>query len=130
MRLLGRLRESMRPAPIATGAALQEFLRERALLVAQKCAIDYCRGKTGLASYALFTEKPFLDALASEHSIRLVAAESASQWLDSQIAAVHRALAASRRELATQEVLDLATSGKQRHGADDLATWRRASSPA
>jgi F-type H+-transporting ATPase subunit gamma len=56
----------------------------------------------------------FLDALASEHSARLVAAESADQWLDSQIAAVHRTLAASRRELATQEVLDLAASGKQR----------------
>ncbi|MGH6961936.1 MAG: hypothetical protein ACREE7_15750 [Dongiaceae bacterium] len=33
------------------------------MLIAQKCAIDYCRGKTGLASYALFSEKPFLDAL-------------------------------------------------------------------
>lgn len=32
-------------------------------MIAQKCAIDYCRGKTGLASYALFTEKPFLEAL-------------------------------------------------------------------
>jgi hypothetical protein len=63
MRLLSRLRESMRPAPIATRAALQEFLEQRSLLIAQKCAIDYCRGKTGLASYALFTEKPFLDAL-------------------------------------------------------------------
>lgn len=32
-------------------------------MIAQKCAIDYVRGKTGLASYALFTEKPFLEAL-------------------------------------------------------------------
>jgi hypothetical protein len=53
----------LRPAPIATAAALRTFLEERAALIAQKCAIDYCRGKTGLASYALFTEKPFLDAL-------------------------------------------------------------------
>jgi len=53
----------LRPAPIATLGALQEFLHERALFLAQKCAIDYCRGKTGLASYALFTEKHFLDAL-------------------------------------------------------------------
>jgi hypothetical protein len=43
--------------------ALRTFLSERAALIAQKCAIDYCRGKTGLASYALFTEKPFLEAL-------------------------------------------------------------------
>jgi hypothetical protein len=53
----------LRPGRIATAAALETFLRERASLIAQKCAIDYCRGKTGLASYALFTEKPFLEAL-------------------------------------------------------------------
>jgi len=58
-----RLQERLRPEPIATAVALKAFLGERASLIAQKCAIDYCRGKTGLASYALFTEKPFLDAL-------------------------------------------------------------------
>ena len=58
-----RLRDYFRPAPLASAGALRTFLEERAALIAQKCAIDYCRGKTGLASYALFTEKPFLDAL-------------------------------------------------------------------
>jgi hypothetical protein len=58
-----RLQSKLRPAPIDTAEALQAFLQERASLIAQKCAIDYCRGKTGLASYALFTEKPFLDKL-------------------------------------------------------------------
>lgn len=53
----------LRPAPIASVGAFKQFLEERALLIAQKCAIDYCRGKTGLASYALFTEEPFLKAL-------------------------------------------------------------------
>src|SRR6266542_2496005 len=62
-RLWRRLGARLRPAPIATADALKTFLGERAALIAQKCAIDYCRGKTGLASYALFTEKPFLDAL-------------------------------------------------------------------
>jgi hypothetical protein len=57
------LKSRLRPAPIATPDALRTFLEERAALIAQKCAIDYVRGKTGLASYALFTEKPFLDAL-------------------------------------------------------------------
>src|SRR5213593_5292945 len=57
------LRERLRPKPITTADALKTFVEERAALIAQKCAIDYCRGKTGLASYALFTEKPFLDAL-------------------------------------------------------------------
>lgn len=58
-----RLREYFKPASIATREALRSFLEQRASLIAQKCAVDYCRGKTGLASYALFTEKPFLDAL-------------------------------------------------------------------
>jgi hypothetical protein len=58
-----RLRERLRPEPIVTAEALKAFLEERAALIAQKCAIDYCRGKTGLASFALFTEKPFLEAL-------------------------------------------------------------------
>jgi hypothetical protein len=57
-----RLQTRLRPAPIATADALRVFLEERAALIAQKCAHDYCRGKTGLASYALFTEKRFLDA--------------------------------------------------------------------
>jgi hypothetical protein len=61
--LLRRLQSKLRPAPIDTADALKTFLQQRASLIAQKCAIDYCRGKTGLASYALFTEKPFLDAL-------------------------------------------------------------------
>jgi hypothetical protein len=62
-RAWNRLLESLRPAPVATAEGLCTFLEERAALIAQKCAIDYCRGKTGLASYALFTEEPFLRAL-------------------------------------------------------------------
>ena len=62
-RLWRRLRLGFGPEPIATATALKTFVEERAAFIAQKCAIDYCRGKTGLASYALFTEKPFLDAL-------------------------------------------------------------------
>lgn len=57
------LKERFWPPPVVTVDSLRTFLEERAALIAQKCAIDYCRGKTGLASYALFTEKPFLEAL-------------------------------------------------------------------
>lgn len=60
---MNRLLAWFRPPPITTAETLAAFLQERALLIAQKCAIDYVRGKTGLASYALFTEKPFLNAL-------------------------------------------------------------------
>ena len=62
-RLWRRLIARLRPQPIDSVESLRTFLEERAALIAQKCAIDYCRGKTGLASYALFTEKPFLEAL-------------------------------------------------------------------
>lgn len=57
-RLAGRLR----PAPIVTKDAFTKFLEERASFISQKCAVDYCRGKTGLASYALFSEETFLKA--------------------------------------------------------------------
>jgi hypothetical protein len=63
MSIWRRLHDYLWPAPIATADALRTFLEERSAFMAQKCAIDYCRGKTGLASYALFTEKPFLEAL-------------------------------------------------------------------
>lgn len=63
MGYLDRLRKYFSPPPLTTAEELALFLQQRASLIAQKCAIDYCRGKTGLASYALFTEKPFLDAL-------------------------------------------------------------------
>ena len=59
-----KLRDLWRLAPIASRESLREFVSARASLVAQKCAVDYCRGKTGLFSYALFEEKIFLDALA------------------------------------------------------------------
>ncbi|MCC7485758.1 MAG: hypothetical protein IT529_12330 [Burkholderiales bacterium] len=58
-----RVRSRFGPALIETPAGLATYVEERALFIAQKCAIDYCRGKTGLASYALFTEDTFLNAL-------------------------------------------------------------------
>jgi hypothetical protein len=58
-----RIKARLRPEPIADAGVLRSFLEQRSALIAQKCAIDYCKGKTGLASYALFEEKPFLDAL-------------------------------------------------------------------
>lgn len=61
--VLQRVLSRLRPPSIATAEQLGAFLQERASLIAQKCAIDYCRGKTGLVSYALFTEETFLSAL-------------------------------------------------------------------
>ena len=62
-RLWSQLKARLRPARIDTAAALRVFIEERAALIAQKCAVDYVRGKTGLVSHALFTEKTFLTAL-------------------------------------------------------------------
>lgn len=61
--VLQRVLSRLRPSQIGTVGEFKKFLEERALLLAQKCAIDYCRGKTGMASYSLFTEEPFLKAL-------------------------------------------------------------------
>ncbi len=58
-----------------------------------------------------------LDSLASEHGARLVATESAGQWLSEKTSAAHRQLASIRREAATQEVLDIATTARRRKAA-------------
>jgi F-type H+-transporting ATPase subunit gamma len=58
-----------------------------------------------------------LDSLASEHGMRLLAAESARQWLDETSETVRRQLSASRREATTQEVLDIVAGTRTRqHG--------------
>lgn len=48
-----------------------------------------------------------LDALAAEHGMRIVAAESALQWLDNTISLTKRLLTSSRSEASTQELLDI-----------------------
>lgn len=55
-----------------------------------------------------------LDSLASEHGARLVATESAGEWLSEKAGVARRQLAAVRREAATQEVLDIAATAKRR----------------
>ena len=55
-----------------------------------------------------------LDSLASEHGMRLLAAESARQWLDETSETVRRQLSASRREATTQEVLDIVAGARAR----------------
>lgn len=55
-----------------------------------------------------------LDALASEHGMRLVATQSAGEWLDTRLKEIRRQLASARRESSTQEVLDLAGGVRQR----------------
>lgn len=51
-----------------------------------------------------------LDSLASEHGARLIATQSAGEWLSSKTAATHRSLSSIRREATTQEVLEIASS--------------------
>ena len=48
-----------------------------------------------------------LDALASEHGMRLMAAEAALEWIDATREHAKRQLAAVRSEVATQELLDI-----------------------
>ncbi|HXY36505.1 MAG TPA: FoF1 ATP synthase subunit gamma [Planctomycetaceae bacterium] len=53
-----------------------------------------------------------LEALAAEHGMRIVAAESALQWLDGTITLTKRLLTSSRSETSTQELLDI-VSGRR-----------------
>jgi F-type H+-transporting ATPase subunit gamma len=55
-----------------------------------------------------------LESLASEHGARLVATESAGEWLSEKTAVARRQLASIRREAATQEVLDIAATARRR----------------
>lgn len=52
-----------------------------------------------------------LDALAAEHGMRLLAAESAMEWLEEAGDVTRRRLSASRSEAATQELLDIVAGG-------------------
>lgn len=61
--VLDRVRDWFYGEAIADRAGLITFLDRNAALVAQKCAIDYCRGKAGTFSQSLFREKPFIEAL-------------------------------------------------------------------
>jgi ATP synthase len=63
-----------------------------------------------------------LDSLASEHGMRLLAAESARQWLDETAETTHRQLASSRREATTQEVLDIVAGAKSNRGQGSVSS--------
>jgi F-type H+-transporting ATPase subunit gamma len=55
-----------------------------------------------------------LDALASEHGARLVATQSAGEWLDGRVRELERQVSNVRRESGTQEVLEVALGARQR----------------
>ena len=55
-----------------------------------------------------------LDAMACEHSARLMASQSAERWLDERTEQLARQLASERREASTQEVLEIAASARAR----------------
>lgn len=61
----------------------------------------------------------FLEAIASEHGCRLVTAESARSWIEDEAERSRRELAAVRRELATQEVLEVLVSARALAGGQE-----------
>ena len=63
-----------------------------------------------------------LDALASEHGMRLVATQQAGEWLDNRLKKIRQDLASSRRESSTQEVLDLAVGVRQRRQSQETSS--------
>lgn len=61
--IISRLRDWFQGEAIEDRTELIAFLDRNAALIAQKCAIDYCRGKAGTFHQTLFREKPFIEAL-------------------------------------------------------------------
>jgi F-type H+-transporting ATPase subunit gamma len=59
-----------------------------------------------------------LDALAAEHGMRLMAAESALEWLESTSTTTARRLTSAKSEAATQELLDIVAGGRKRLQSD------------
>jgi len=59
-----------------------------------------------------------LDALASEHSARLMATQTAEKWLDERIERLSRQLASARREASTQEMIEIAAGRRARRSAE------------
>jgi hypothetical protein len=49
---------------VRTVDELGDFVSRLAMFIAQKCVDDYCRGKTGLAYFALSEEKAYREAVA------------------------------------------------------------------
>jgi F-type H+-transporting ATPase subunit gamma len=60
-----------------------------------------------------------LDALASEHSARLVATQSAERWLDEHTEGLRRHLASVRREASTQETIEIAAGARRTRDGQD-----------
>ncbi|MEZ5966024.1 MAG: FoF1 ATP synthase subunit gamma [Planctomycetota bacterium] len=61
-----------------------------------------------------------LDALAAEHGARIVATQSAEEWLDQRRRDLRRRLTSARRETSTQEMLEIVAGARAR-----AATHRR-----
>jgi len=67
-----------------------------------------------------------LDALASEHSARLVATQGAEKWLEKRTDRLRRHLSATRREASTQEVIEIAGGARARQQALHAVELRHA----
>ncbi|MCA9133628.1 MAG: F0F1 ATP synthase subunit gamma [Planctomycetales bacterium] len=71
-----------------------------------------------------------LDAMAAEHGMRLMAAESALEWLEHTVSSTARHLASARSEAGTQELLDIITGGRRLHRKRQQADLAQASPAA
>ncbi|MEX2187018.1 MAG: FoF1 ATP synthase subunit gamma [Pirellulales bacterium] len=63
-----------------------------------------------------------LDAVAAEHGMRLMAAESALDWLDNTATTTSRRLASARSEASTQELLDIISGGRKPEQSPECET--------
>ncbi len=90
-------------APVSPDAPAVRFVPDDQLAAAAARELLYIR------IYDLL-----LDAMACEHSARLVASQAAEGWLDQRRDQLERQLASTRREASTQEVLEIAAGARAR----------------
>ncbi len=83
-----------------------------ALPISPYCAAPHVRAVVVREYLYAALYETLLESLASEHSKRLVVAESARSWLSDRIAATRRLAGAIRRETSTQEVLEVAAGAR------------------
>jgi F-type H+-transporting ATPase subunit gamma len=101
-------------APVSPDAPTVRYVRDDQLAAAAARELLYIR------IYDLL-----LDAMACEHSARLVASQAAERWLDQRSEQLERQLASTRREASTQEVLEIASGARARRRRLPAAVkWR------
>jgi ATP synthase F1 gamma subunit len=84
------------PAPTGSGPPASPYV-----------SLEHLRDVATRERLFVHLEERLLDAMASEHGMRLVATNAAGEWLDRELGTAQRRLRAQRQEAGTQEILEI-----------------------